>query len=75
MSALAETLLPFPVRRMDFHEFMKLQEELHEASVEMWKAWAISKVDRDDEVARARYVSAVHRVAVLWQDFKERGMV
>lgn len=59
---------------LNFHEWMRLTLELDEALPAMWKAWAISKVDRDDEVARERYVTALRRVTEIRMEMVERGM-
>jgi hypothetical protein len=59
---------------LNFHEWIRLANELDAAMVEMWKAWAISKIDRDDEIARERYLIALRRVAEIRLEMEERGM-
>ena len=60
---------------LNFHEWMRLANEMDDAVMEMWKAWAISKSDRGDEVARERYLMALRTVAELHLEMQERGML
>lgn len=59
---------------LNFHEWMRLQSDMDAALLEMWKRWAISKIDRSDELARERYLMSLRRVAEIRMEMEERGM-
>jgi hypothetical protein len=59
---------------LNFHEWMRLSNDMDAALLEMWKRWTISKIDRSDEVARERYLMALRTVAEIRLEMEERGM-
>jgi len=49
-----------------------IARRLDAAEAEMWKTWHISKTDRSDELARARYVACLRRCQTLRAALLER---